>query len=675
MGRTRNLLQNQVAQSSFPVSGQTFFGDGGSWRSVTMICIALIVVTVSVYWQVGTHEFLNYDDADYVTQNYHVAEGITGSNVIWAFTSVHAANWHPITWLSHMLDAQIYGMNPRGHHLSNVLIHAVSAALVFLLLFQLTNSFWPSSFAAVLFAIHPLHVESVAWVAERKDVLGAFFWFLTLIAYAAYVANRKRPLYFLALFLFMLGLMSKPMLVTLPVIMLLLDFWPLKRLFTYEGGTEGFDGDLGKSSLIPILKEKIPFFVCSLFSAIVTIYAQREGGAVNSLADTSLWLRIENSITAYVKYILMTLWPKDLAVIYPFPLQIQLWQVICSLLVLLLISAAAMRYGKRHPYLPVGWLWFLITLLPVIGLVKVGEQSLADRYTYIPHIGLFIMAAWGISDLAKGLPLRRIILTVTAGMVIIALTVLTWIQLGYWKDNISLFQHAIQVTTGNYVAHYSLGLALVNKGDVDAGIREYKEALAIYPDDFEVHDGLGVVFAKQGDLDGAIKEFQTAIAINPKGFEAHNNLGLALIKKGEMNQAIKEYQKSIEINPNYFNSHYNLSLALNDAGDLDAAVRECRNALAMKPNDFKTLYTLGSVLFKKGDLDAAIEEYKKTTAVNPVFSDAYYNLGLIYTKKGYLDAAIGEYRKVLTINPNDSGARNNLEMVLSQKKGQSPALH
>lgn len=500
-------------------------------RSIIVVSAALITITLAVYWQVGNHEFLNYDDNVYVTGNPHVATGITGPNILWAFTSVHAANWHPITWLSHMMDAQIYGMNPRGHHLTNVVIHAISTVLLFLLLFQLTSSIWQSAFVAALFALHPLHVESVAWVAERKDVLSAFFWFLTLLLYAEYVTKKKPLMYFLSLSSFVLGLMAKPMLVTLPAVMLLMDFWPLNRctIKEQEPGQRRLLDD--QSPLMILLKEKIPFLACSLLSAAVTIYAQRKGGAIKNFVEMPFGLRLENSVIAYVTYLYKTLWPHDLAVLYPLPSAFPLWQVVCSLLVLLLVSVATILVWRRHLYLAVGWFWFLITLVPVIGLVQVGAQSMADRYTYIPLIGIFIMVTWGVPALTRYLPYRQGILALIAGVVVIASAALTWQQLGYWQDNVALYRHTLQVTSGNYIAHDNLGDALAQKGDLDAAINEAKESLRINPSLPETHVTLGDALAQKGDPGTAIKEYQEALRINANFFEARRNLEILLAQR------------------------------------------------------------------------------------------------------------------------------------------------
>jgi len=547
-----------------------------------LLCIFLVVITLAVYMQTRNFLFLDYDEVAYVTSNPHVANGITLQNITWAFTTFDISNWHPITWLSHMTDVQLFGMNPRGHHLTNVAIHTLSALLLFLLFLRLSGGLWQSIFVAALFALHPLHVESVAWVAERKDVLSGLFWFLTLIFYAEYAERRKTSLYILALISFVLGLMSKPMLVTLPIVMLLMDFWPLDR---FRCGEEEPGLRQFISRAAPLLKEKFPFVLCSFFSALITIYAQHNGGSIANLTAVSFQLRFENALVAYVKYIGKTIWPHDLAVLYPFPSSIPLWQVISSLLILLLVSAAAVWTGRRRPYFFVGWFWFLITLVPVIGLLQVGVQSMADRYSYIPVIGLFIMAAWGVPDLTKGLKHRQGILALLACTVITASAALTWQQLGYWKDSFSLFQHTLQVTTGNYIIHNNLGNAFVNKGDLEAAIKEYRMAVQISPNDEDAHYNLGHVLASKGNLDAAIKEYQEVIRINPNYIDAHFNMGDTFDSKGNLDAAILEYQEALRINPNYTKALNNLGIDLASKGDLDAAIQKFQEAIRINPDD------------------------------------------------------------------------------------------
>ena len=526
----------------------------GKVRNLVLTCSALYIITMTVYMQTGNHQFV-FDDEEYVTSNLHVAGGLSGENILWAITSSHSSNWHPVTWLSHMTDVQLFEMNPRGHHLVNVSIHAVASLLLLFLLFRLTGVLWQSAFVAALFALHPLHVESVAWVAERKDVLSAFFWFVTLLFYTEYAAKRKPALYMAALLSFILGLMSKPMLVTLPIVMLLMDYWPLN--------CTGAEAREQVQSRIPaLIKEKIPFFFCSLFSGLITIYAQHKGGATRTLEDFPFLLRTENALTSYVTYIFKTVWPHNLAVYYPFPSSIPLWQVISSLLVLLLVSIAVIRVGRRFPYLPVGWFWFVITLLPVIGLLQVGSQSMADRYMYIPVIGLFIIAAWGIADLSVGLKQRKTILALLAGAVIIASAALTWCQTGYWQDEISLYRHNLRVTPGNYFINFNLGHALAKEGDLDGAIREFQETLRIKPDYAKAHSSLGIAFTQKGHLDAAIHEYQEALRINSDDARTHSNLGIVFARKGNLDSAILEFEEAVRISPDFKDARNNLVFAL-----------------------------------------------------------------------------------------------------------------
>lgn len=511
-------------------------------RPVIPICIALIIVTLAVYWQVGNHGFLDYDDEICIVENAHVSQGLSSANIIWAFTSVEEFNWFPLTRLSHMVDVQLFGMNPRGHHLMNVAIHCFSTLLLFFLLLRLTEGLWQSTFVAAMFALHPMHVESVAWAAERKDVLSACFWFLTLLLYSRYAEAQRSAaksggaIYILTLCSFVLGLMSKPMLVTLPIVMLLLDFWPLHRF--------GIN-DRSKSSLFFLVKEKVPFFACSMLSSAITIYAQSKGGALVSLETVPFVIRFQNALVSYLKYIIKTFWPHDLAVLYPLSHSIPLWQIISSAVVLLLISVATICAGRRYPFLMVGWFWFLVTLLPVIGLIQVGAQSMADRYTYIPHIGLFIMIAWGTPVLFRSehaanatphnarepVTYREVILGLLASLVIIMAASVSWQQLGYWKNSISLYRHTLNVTTGNSIINRNLGIALVKTGNFDAALIEFKTAVMIDPNDYKLRNILASALADKGDIDEAITEFKKILSINPNDARAKMSLEFWITQK------------------------------------------------------------------------------------------------------------------------------------------------
>lgn len=674
---------------------------GGSMRSVILLALLLVVVAAIAYWPVSHHDFVNFDDNGYVYQNPHVTTGLTGANVAWAFTAVHQANWHPLTWLSHMADVEMFGLRPRGHHLTNVGIHCASTLLLFLLLFRSTGARWRSAFVAALFALHPLHVESVAWVAERKDVLSAFFWFLTLLVYVEYVARQKRVLYLLALLTFALGLMAKPMLVTLPVILLLLDIWPLDRGRLNEPGREGGRRFADFAALPALVKEKIPFFACSLISSAITIYAQGSGGSIQSIERIPLALRLANAVTAYVKYIGKMFWPVDLAVYYPLPPSVPLWQVAGSLLVLLAMTVITLRAAARHPYLAVGWCWFLVTLLPVIGIIQVGGQSMADRYTYIPLTGLFVAVAWGVPALADKFPGRQVVMALLASSAVISSLLLTRQQLTYWQDSIALTRHAISVTANNCMMHALLGSALMEKNSVDEAIEEYRKALAINPAISEVHLHLGIALAEKGQVDQAVEQYRQAVVLDPANSLAYINLGTALAEQNQFEQAVQQYRKAIELDPANSLAYDNLGRVLAKAGRLPEAIAQYRKAIGLEPNKASAYINLGLALVEQGRLDEAItlyqeavatypgnielrndygralagqglpdlaiEQYRKAIELNPTEVNAHYNLGIALGLKGEADAAIAAYRQVITLDPDHIDARNNLGIAFDHK--------
>lgn len=523
--------------------------------SIIVLCVLLAILVAGVYLRTGSHQFVNLDDQSYVSQNPHIASGLNSTTIAWAFSSVYSSNWHPVTWLSHMVDVQLYGMNPRGHHLTNVIIHTISSLLLLLFLVRHTGSLWRSSFVATLFAIHPLHVESVAWVSERKDLLCGFFWFLTLLAYGEFTVSRRRLFYVASLAFFVLGLMSKPMIVTLPVIMLLMDVWPLDR----------FRREIDAQRRMPVriltlIQEKIPFLAGSLMSCAITIYAQQKEGSLAYSYELPFWMRFKNAVISYVQYIGKTFWPHDLAVYYPYPASIPAWQFISSLTVLLLVSAAVWFF-RRHSYLVTGWLWFLITLLPVIGFIQVGNQAMADRYSYIPIIGLFMAVAWGVPELVRGQRGTRI-LALCAGIIIIVSSALTWQQIGYWRDSVTLFRHTLGVTSANAFIHYNLGLTLHVNEDLDAAIVEYRKALAITPNDKDAHNALGIALHGKGFLNDAFREYTQALRLDPNDMSTRINLGLLYFQQGDLDAAIREFQTALSLNPDSVNAADNLNRAI-----------------------------------------------------------------------------------------------------------------
>jgi protein O-mannosyl-transferase len=485
-------------------------------RLTFVIAVALALCTFLVYSRVCRATFVLYDDELYVFANPKVLSGVTGAGTWWAFTSFYAANWHPLTWLSLQLDAELFGRQAWGFHLTNLLLHIANSVLLFLVLQRLTGNQTRSAVVAALFALHPLHVESVAWVAERKDVLSTLFWLLTLAGYAHYVENPSWCRYLLVAAPFALGLLAKPMLVTLPFVLLLLDYWPLRRL------------SFAPATLRRLLLEKSPLFALSAVSCVVTWYAQQSYGAVQSLQGFPLEIRVGNALLSYVVYLRKTVWPVDLAVLYLHPgSALSLWQAAAAGVILLAATALILKGAARFPYLAVGWLWYLGTLIPVIGLVQVGIQGMADRYTYVPLIGVFVAVTWAIADLTAHWHLQRVMIAFTA-VILITCAVYAWIQVRYWQDDVTLWQHTLQVTPNSMPAHKNLAEGLRRQGRLGEAMREYQTILAIDPEDSEAHNNLGYLLVMGDDLEGAIVHFRLALRMRPDYAEAKKNLAQAL---------------------------------------------------------------------------------------------------------------------------------------------------
>ena len=531
-------------------------------RPDILICLFLVIITLSSYWQVRDFAFNNYDDEAYVTKNQHVRRGLTFEGIIWAFSASHSANWHPLTWLSHMLDVQLYRMNPGQHHMTNLLFHLMNTLLLFLVFRRMTGHLWRSGFVAALFALHPLHVESVAWVAERKDVLCAFFWMLTVWSYIRYVERPGVYRYLVILLFFILGLMSKPMIVTLPFVLLLLDYWPLGRL-RYPKSIDSIP-IYSNPSIFHLVWEKIPLFILSTASSVVTLLVQQSGGTLGSLGVYSLSVRIANALASYVSYLVKMMWPFHLAILYPHPGMLPFWKVAGASLLLVSIFLMALWVMRPYPWFIVGWLWYMGTLVPVIGIVQVGFQGMADRYTYVPLIGIFIIIVWGVSELVAGWRYKKIVFGTIGGASLLILMATTWVQAGYWKNSITLFERALEVTSNNYVAYNNLGNALAARGKMFEAIGYYSEALRINPDFKEAHNNLGIAFAMLGRIDEAIGHSLEALRINPDFEEAHNNLGIALINKGKIEEAIFHFREALRIRPDYAHANQNLKNALSD---------------------------------------------------------------------------------------------------------------
>ena len=601
--------------------------------SLLAVCGLLVLAVIAVFGQTACHSFVNLDDGDYVYENLHVRGGLSGEAAVWSITAFHAGNWHPLTWLSHMLDCQIFGLAPGGHHLTNVLLHAATAILLLLALRRMTGALWPSAWVAAVFAIHSLRVESVAWVAERKDVLSGLFFMLTLWFYARYA---ERPAswgrYLLVVASFALGLTAKPMLVTVPFVLLLLDYWPLGRL---GRGLSRFSGHHAPSMVdengtvpflglpIRLVVEKIPLLVLAAASCAVTLAAQHV--AVQSLEHVAFSWRLANAAVAYVAYLGKMFCPAGLVVFYPLPQDPPpLWEVAAAVAVLVAISTAVFAARRRCPYLLVGWLWYLGTLVPVIGLVQVGGQAMADRYTYLTQIGLYAAIAWGATSalgVAGRWPYRRWALAAVSSLVVAGLTVCAWQQTRHWRDTETLWAHAVACTSQNPRAHTNLGLALAGRGRADDAILQFREALEIDPHYAAAHYNLGLALAGRGQVDEAIAQYRKTLEIKPDYVAAHNNLGTALAGRGQADEAIEHYRKALEINPEYVLAHNNLGLVLADRGQVGEAITHYRKALEISPDYAEAHYNLGLALAGRGQVGEAIEHYGKALGLASARND------------------------------------------------------
>ena len=590
-------------------------------RLAMAIAAAIAIVVLIVFAQVNAHDFVNFDDPDYVVTNPHVATGLSGANVAWAFTHAYMSNWHPLTWISHMIDVSLFGMNGGRHALVSVIWHAINSVLLFFVLRRATQRLWPSAVVALLFALHPLHVESVAWISERKDVLSAFFFLLALWFYL----GRKLWLTFAA---FACALMAKPMAITFPFVLLLLDWWPLQRWSPREW-----------PKLKPLLVEKIPLFVLIPISAIITRLAQEE--AVTPLA---LPFRLANAALSYVAYLWKTIWPVELSIFYPYRTNMSSALALAAVVFLIAVTALILRFANRFPYLAVGWLWYVGMLVPVIGVVQVGQQSMADRYTYLPLIGIFIAVVWLALDLIRDKPS----LAVAAAVVVAACTFLTYKQLGYWRDSFALFTHAAEVEPRGRVPHQNLGAAYLAKLDYTSAANQFRQAIALFDGDDNAHVGLGIALAGLGDHAGARREYEKAMALNANNAEAHRNLGRLELAEGNRDAALQHLQKAAAMKPNDA-TFAALAAARGDDAD---AIRRYREAAEKNPNDAELRNDLGALLARKGGSDAeALQQYEAALRQSPDNYDAHMNLGALLSRMDRNDDAAKHFAAAAQLRP------------------------
>jgi len=578
------------------------------WWLTIGICIALAALTWLVFGQVLWHDFINYDDPRYVYENTKITGGLSISGIAWAFTHIHSMNWHPLTTISHMLDCQLYGLNAGWHHFTNVLLHTLAAVLLFLALQQMTDAVWRSAFVAAVFAIHPLRVESVAWVAERKDVLSGVCFMLTLLAYVYYTRAPSVRRYLAVALVFVLGLMSKPMLVTLPLVLLVLDYWPLRRIGRQTSGA-------GRRSFMPLL-EKIPLMALSAVSSVVTFLVQK--GAVGWTEDLPIATRINNAVVSYVAYIWQMFWPVNLAVFYPHPEnRLPLWEIALCLVLLICITWVAIVLRKQRPYLITGWLWYLGMLVPVIGLVQVGWQGRADRYTYLPQIGLYIAATWGVTDLTAVYRHQRTILSTAAMLIIASLSLCAWVQTSYWRNSERLFRHALAVTTNNDVAENNLGIVFLGQGKVDEAISLLQSAADLRPDNSPAQENLAKALLQKGRVADALVHYRKLLELEPDNMEVHNIVGTVLVQQGRVADGVEEWQKVLAVQPDNGNAMSNLAWVFATSPDQSVrngpkAVQLAEQAVRVSGSRIPILFrTLAAAYAESGRFSEAIQAARR----------------------------------------------------------------
>jgi len=598
-------------------------------HKVTFIYLALAIAILAAFWQLSDCEFITtFDDDLYVTKNPMVNTGFSTKGILWAFTKAHAYNWHPVTWISHMADCQLYGLDPAGHHITNLLLHIANALLLLTVLRQATGNLWASAFVAAAFALHPMHVESVAWVSERKDVLSTFFWYLTILSYLWYVRRPTLSRYIITILLFALGLMSKQMLVTLPLALLLLDYWPLRRFTLEKSGTN-------LSQIRRCTLEKVPLLLLSIAASITVYLVQQQTGVMKDIIEVSFLCRTKNAFVSYTTYAMQMFWPVRLAIFYPLRCHtLSALKVAGTAAVLLAITTLAVSFVRRKPYLAVGWFWFLGTLVPVIGLVQVGNQAHADRYTYIPHTGLLIMIAWTAAEYFTALRYRRIILSVSAIVLLTAMAVATNRQVRYWRNDVTLHSHAVEAVPRNWWAHEQLGIAL--------GERE--------------------------KLDQAETHFNISLQIYPEYDRAHYNLAVVLYKQKRFAAAMDHFNQAIRIKPDYLNAHIGLGTVMLNIGGVDQAADHFKKTLDLKPDSPKLHNSLGLALAMQNKFDEAIESFNEAIKYGPDYIEARLNLAKAYEQLGMIDGALEQYKQILRIDPHNKHATRKLEHIQNLKK-------
>ena len=657
------------------------------------ICAGLVAFTLAAYWQVSSFDFIYYDDRQYVCENPRVCQGLSWENVAWAFTARTASNWHPLTWLSHMLDVQLFGLRSGAHHAVNLVFHVANTLLLFLVLRRITAAVWRSAIVAALFAVHPLHVESVAWVAERKDVLSTFLALLCIAAYASYVRKPGLCRYIVVFVLFALSLMAKPMFVTLPILFLLLDYWPLERLSQSLAdrptSTEQPSKILRKSgkqcgtrrsravgvspdfwpTVARLVLEKLPLLMLSVLSCVATLIAQQR--VMASIERISLGTRMGNSLLAYVRYLGKTFWPVDLSLPYPFEFRPGAVRVLLAVAILIGVSIAVIWAWRRRPYLAVGWFWYLGSLVPVIGIVQVGIQGMADRYTYIPLIGIFIMAAWGLADLLAPWDRRHLALSAIWMLILAACFLRTRDQAQYWRNTETLFFHSIDVIPENFMAHNNLMVWYSLQNRTAEAAVQADATLKIRPNNAEVQTYLGYTLIKQQRWDEAAVHLKLVLKTSPIYAPAHNHYGVFLFHKGDREEAVEQFREAVRLDPEEVPARENLAKACFATGKLEEAAQQWREVLNLDPKSAEAFGSLGTVLAKQGNIPEALDYFRRSLAADPQNADVHNNLAMTLLTTGKTAEALAQWRELSRLQPDNFVALNAMAWVQATTLDQS----
>lgn len=668
-------------------------------KRIICVCVslALVLVTATLYAPVRHHDFVNFDDYGYVTKNPHITAGLTREGFIWAWTGAHMGFWHPLTTLSHMLDCHLFGVNPGPHHLVSVGWHILNTLLLFGVLVRMTEQPWPSACVAALFALHPLHVESVAWASERKDVLSTFFWMLTLWVYVGYVRRPNARRYALLLATSAAAMLSKPMAATLPFTLLLLDLWPLGRIVLWHSGTprqppaltathrqhkrhadtqtrtnDKHTATLTHTPALPpltqIVAEKVPLFLLAGIVSVIAVITQRQVGAVNPTS-------IENAVNAVVScatYLVQMLWPARLAVLYIFEWPLPAWQIAGSIVFLTGVTGLVLWGTRRHPYLLVGWLWYLGTLVPALGFMRVGAQAMADRFTYVPLIGIFIIIAWGIPALLAGWKYRQLACAAAAIVGLTACTVVSAYQLQFWHDTMSLYQRALAVTRNNYVAHANVGRLLTAQGQRDQAFYHFSEVLHIAnmfrpnePYYSEAHYNVGLILAARGDIEGAKQHYLSALRMNPTHARTHGGLAFVLAAQGDTDGALAEYREAIRLDPDFVSAHTNLAITLENLGQTTEAITHYAAAARLEPERAESRANLAAALANADRLPEAIEEFRAALQRKPQLAEARFGLATAEAQAGQVRQAVAELDALLRERPDWTAVEATLAWLLA----------